>query len=143
MLLRCLLQWVLNILEGASLNMHSIAHGYFFNVPKYFQEVSNHSHSLLFLQSLSSCPAPAVRLYLHIQPAVIHLGMMSFLMTKNYPTSLIQFPQITGILGTFTHYSLGSEMLLRCALVLVCFNSPPLCCCYSSESSLSFILNSI
>lgn len=92
--------------------------------------------STSLLQSLSSCLAPAAGLYLHIQPVVIHLRMMSFPMSKNHLTSLIQLPQITGTSGNFTHYCLF-ETVLRYALVLVCFTLLPLCCCYSSGSSFS------
>lgn len=44
--------------------------------------------------------------------------MVSFLKTKNYPTSLIWLPQLTGILQNFTHCSLF-EMLLGYALFLL------------------------
>lgn len=88
------------------------------------------------LQFLSSCLAPVTGLHLHIQPVVIHLGIMSFLMSKNYPTSLIQFTSGNRYFGEF--HPLLSEIVLSCALVLVCFTLLPLCFCYSSGSSSSF-----
>lgn len=88
------------------------------------QAIHIHFSFAVFVKLSSSC---------HGAPPAYSTNSCSFrddevLTTKNCPTSLIQLPQITGISGNFTHYSLF-EMLLRCALVLVYFTLPPLCCC--------------
>lgn len=46
------------MLQGASLDMYGIGHGYLFSVPKYFQEVSSlhiHFSFAVFVKLSSSC----------------------------------------------------------------------------------------